>query len=180
MTAALHLPEVEAALAELDAASPVDIDPADVAQWFDTAAALDAYAKRFADAAALIRMECGRAVPAGEQVVSEGRAFKRTASASRRGWDHEALVRAVMDARRVNRSGETVTVHGVEYAPGDVIEDTPAQRLMDVYGCQGYKAKIGALKALEIDPDEYCQTEWTPKGVREIPTEEGAGDGDES
>jgi len=66
-------------------------------------------------------------------------------SPRRTNWDHDALLRLVVDSRIVDKeTGE--------------IEST-LDVLRKVYPLKGYNARTTALRSLNIDPDEFCETE---------------------
>jgi hypothetical protein len=81
------------------------------------------------------------------RIEKKGR-WKRT------GWDHEALLVAVLDSRGVDANGE----------PMD--DETPAEKMASVYGLKGYNASITALAARRIDPGEFCREEFDGYQVR--------------
>jgi hypothetical protein len=67
----------------------------------------------------------------------------------RTNWDHDGLLRYVVDSRVVDEStGEIASTLEV---------------LKKVYPLKGYNARFGALKALGIDPDEFAETEWSDR-----------------
>ncbi len=75
---------------------------------------------------------------------------KRHRKVSRRNWEHDALLRMVVDSRIVD--GET----------GEV--ESEVDTIKNVYGCKGYNASIRELERRGIQVDEYCQVEergWT-------------------
>ena len=86
----------------------------------------------------------GESMPTGKMLLG-GRMRMRYYNKSRRNWDSEALLRTVLDTRVVNE--ETGEIE----ATLDVIRK--------VWGLAGYQARTGALKALGIDPSEFCETE---------------------
>ena len=64
----------------------------------------------------------------------------------RTNWDHDGLLRYVVDSRVVDEStGEIASTLEV---------------LKKVYPLKGYNARFTALKDLGIDPDEFAETEW--------------------
>lgn len=71
------------------------------------------------------------------------------------GWQSDDLVRAVLDSRLVD--AET----------GEVMEETPVDRLRDVWPLAGYQARTGRLKARGIDVDEFAHVEYLPR-MREL------------
>lgn len=74
---------------------------------------------------------------------------KNRVSPRRTNWDHDALLRLVVDSRVVNEeTGEIESALDV---------------LRKVYPLKGYNARVTALRALNIDPDEFCETEWSDR-----------------
>lgn len=82
--------------------------------------------------------------------VSHGCTVERHRVSPRRtNWDHDALLRLVVDSRVVNEeTGEIESALDV---------------LRKVYPLKGYNARTTALRALNIDPDEFCETEWSDR-----------------
>ena len=67
----------------------------------------------------------------------------------RTNWDHDGLLRLVVDSRVLNEeTGEIESVLAV---------------VKKVYPLAGYNARTTALKALNIDVDEYATTEWSDR-----------------
>ena len=94
-----------------------------------------------------------------EQVVGENMSQKketvqgvgtleRHRDVKRRNWQHEDLVRLVLDSDRRVKDSDT----------GEVESDLDVLR--DVFGLRGYNARVTALRARGIDPDELCETEF--------------------
>lgn len=75
---------------------------------------------------------------AGHTVRHKPGSPKRTA------WQSDDLVRAVLDSRRFDPG------------TGALIEETPADKLMHVFGLTGSSAKITALKERGLNADEFC------------------------
>lgn len=72
----------------------------------------------------------------------------------RSGWDHDYLLRAVLDSRRVNT------------ATGEIVDETPVDKVASVYALKGYNASLEAIRARGLDPDEFCRAEpdgWSVK-----------------
>lgn len=127
---------------DLAAWTPPDLDPPDLAR---IAMALRRIAKAHADAAAdvdtLIAKKHGRGtfdVDGAE--VKVGRTARRT------GWDHDALLRAVLDSRLV----DTET--------GEIADETPLDKVRHVWNLGA--PRTTALRDRGIDPDEFATTEW--------------------
>lgn len=59
-------------------------------------------------------------------------------------WDSEALVRAVLDSRRIDL--ETM----------EVLDETPADKLMHVWGMTGSGARLTALKERGLRVGDFC------------------------
>lgn len=79
----------------------------------------------------------------GEKTVRRYRRKPRT-----RNWQSDDLLRRVLDARMVD--AET----------GEV--ETQVERLVAVYACRGYQAKVRELERRGIQPDEFCEIEDVP------------------
>lgn len=79
--------------------------------------------------------------------------LERSRDKSRRNWQHEDLLRVVLDSDRRPKG---------DVADGEVESDLDVLR--DVYGLRGYNAGITKLRGRGIDPDEYAEVEdrgWT-------------------
>lgn len=153
----MEYPELENVIAEAEAAVPNDIEAPEVAMWKDTAEVFRAAAKRLTTAAALIAGMCAEAIPRekGGTVVSEGRVFARTGSPTRKAWKNDDLLRVVKDSRRFNpENGELMTAE---------------ELILFVWNLDA--PRTTALKQLDIDPDEFCETEWPNRDVKEVPAE---------
>lgn len=85
---------------------------------------------------------------AGETVAAAGRTWARTREIRRRNWDMDGLVRAVLDSRLVDR------------ATGEVVEETPVDRIRHVWRLDGHAVRLGALRARGIADDEFCEIEY--------------------
>lgn len=75
----------------------------------------------------------------------DGRKVKRHAYYSRRNWDSDALVSAVMDSRLADPK------------TGELVDESEADRLRHVWPPKGYTASVAALRARNIQPDEFCE-----------------------
>lgn len=64
-------------------------------------------------------------------------------------WDHDALLRYVVDSRVV------------DHETGEI--ESALEVLKRVYPLKGYNARTTELKKLQIDPDEFCRTEWSDR-----------------
>lgn len=85
-----------------------------------------------------------------KRYVAHGCTIERNRVSPRRtNWDHDALLRLVVDSRVVNEeTGE--------------IEST-LDVLRKVYPLKGYNARTTALRDLGINPDEFCETEYSDR-----------------
>lgn len=91
----------------------------------------------------------GEELPEKEWVVEGLGVVSRHYKKNRTEWDKDLLLRDVLDARLVdNRTGE-------------VIGQTPLERVLYVWNLPA--PRTTALKALGLDPDEYCRS--APGGV---------------
>lgn len=98
----------------------------------------------------------------------DGVVWERHRQQRRRNWDSDMLRRMVLDAdRRPLADPDTGEI------PGD------AEVLTKVFGCAGYQARIGALRQLGLDPDEFCQSERTGWRVTRARTGPGKRESDE-
>jgi hypothetical protein len=95
-------------------------------------------------------------ITGGTVVDLGGKRFKRTTERRYVQWQNEDLIRAVLDSRLVNP--ET----------GEVRDETPAEKLADVYGLKGTSARLTALKARQIDPDEFAEAQWGRKKLKDV------------
>ena len=66
----------------------------------------------------------------------------------RSGWDIETLLRDVLDTR-------------VWTDQGDLIEETPAEKILKVWGLAA--PRLTELKVRGLDPDDYCRVRFEPK-----------------
>ena len=80
--------------------------------------------------------------------------LERHRDVSRSNWEHEDLLRVVLDAERRVKDEET----------GEIENDLDV--LSDVFPMRGYNARVTALRARGIDPDEFCETEERGLKVR--------------
>lgn len=82
-------------------------------------------------------------------VLLDGKTLRRHKRRPRtRNWMSDDLLRRVLDARMVDpETGET---------------ETQVERLVAVYGCRGYQAKVRELERRGIQPDEWCEIEDVP------------------
>lgn len=78
----------------------------------------------------------------GGHTVIRHKADKRT------NWQHDDLLRIVMDTRHVNPD------------TGEI--ESPVETLKAVYAVKGYNARLTALKERNIDPDDFSDVEPGP------------------
>jgi hypothetical protein len=90
-----------------------------------------------------------QSMPAKHLTVSGVTVEKHVKPPRRTEWDHDSLLRLVVDSRAVDK--ET----------GEI--ESALEILKRVYPLKGYNARITELKKLSIDPDEFCHTEWTDR-----------------
>lgn len=153
----MNYPQLDEVVKEITDALPTTIEADEVAMWHDTATLLLARAKNLSDAAGIIEAMCAEAVPRekGAVVESGGRTFARTGKANRKEWQTDDLVRVVDDSRVFSPvTGELLTL---------------ADKIRKVWNLGA--PRVTALAELGIDPDEFCTTEWTNRGVKEIVTD---------
>lgn len=81
--------------------------------------------------------------------------FERHTSASRKKWQHDDLRREV-----VKRTERIVTENGE-------IESEAEAQVRTLFECMTPSYwRVGALKALDIDPSEFCETAWGRQTVQ--------------
>lgn len=85
---------------------------------------------------------------------------------SRTGWDHDALISAVV-ARIVDEPSMVWDPTTGEMLPPNAIGANVARRLRDAISFGA--GKVTGLRALGLDPDEYCHEEDAGYGVQ-LPT----------
>jgi hypothetical protein len=86
----------------------------------------------------------GEAMPERRMLLA-GRMRKKHYKTYRRDWQHDDLLRLVVDSRVVDeQTGEIASVLDI---------------LKRVYGLHGYNARVTALRELGIDADEFCTSE---------------------
>lgn len=113
-----------------------------------------------AQTAALARDDLADMIAHGMQGKREtvcGVTLERHAKGPRRtDWDHEGLLRLVVDSRVVDeQTGEIASALDV---------------LKKVYPLKGYNARVTALRDLGIDVDEFCVTESTDRMTLRVHT----------
>ena len=91
----------------------------------------------------------GEELPEKEWTVDGLGTVSRHYKKNRTEWDKDGLLRDVLDARLVD--GKT----------GEIKDQTPLERVLYVWNLPA--PRTTALKALGLDPDEYCRS--TPGGV---------------
>jgi hypothetical protein len=81
--------------------------------------------------------------------------FERRRKADRKQWKHDELrselIRAVRDGRAKNVDAET----------GEILDEDPTEQAFRViFDCARPEWRVRPLKALQIDPDEFCATTY--------------------
>ena len=89
-----------------------------------------------------------------KEVEVDGVVWVRSQPPDRKKFDHEALLSAVLDSRLV--VAET----------GEVVEETPLERVKHVYPLPGYNARRSALKERGINVDQFCTVDWSNRPYR--------------
>lgn len=95
--------------------------------------------------------------------------IERQPSKARKGWDNEAL-RTTTLGRLRTRAAEQARLVDPETGEPAPSWDDAVQSLTEVWNLSGANARITALKALGLDPDEYCtpgKTTWSVRYVRD-------------
>jgi hypothetical protein len=85
----------------------------------------------------------------------DGKRYSRHARLSKRNADNEALLRAVLDSRLVNTD------------TGEVIEETPVDRIKHVYPLSARDARKTALEKRGLDISEFVPAEWVGWSISE-------------
>lgn len=104
---------------------------------------------------------------------------ERRRSKDRTAWDHDSWTR---DARRnVLRRRGVLGAAGVVTKDGEVVEVSLSELLSDVEAIHGKGApRVGAMRDLGLDPDDYCETKSGHPRVNILPlADETEGGNDE-
>jgi hypothetical protein len=83
-----------------------------------------------------------------EPINVEGATIEVKSGSSRKAWDHASLAEDV--AQRIYESSINIDTGEISKTPKEMMAD------MLKYGAVSYW-RVGALKDLNIDPDEYCE-----------------------
>lgn len=95
--------------------------------------------------------------------------IERQASKARKGWDNEAL-RTTTLGRLRTRAVEHARLVDAETGEPAASWDDAVASLSEVWNLSGGNVRVTALKALGVDPDEYCtpgKTTWSVRYVRD-------------
>lgn len=144
--------EVPAEIADdlelLDAVATWDpISAIDKAPTVDAAAALCKQVQAARKALGLAEDELARfindVVPYGAKVVVDGAVFEVKAGSQRQAWEHDDLKRRV--------AGE------IAARLSEVIDDYQVAKVLEAWTAAcGFQWKVTGLRALEIEPDDFC------------------------
>jgi len=93
-----------------------------------------------------LELAVAQRMPEGDHAVPGSAVFRRHGRKDRKTWDADLLYRDVMDARLA------------DLKTGEVTEQTPAERIRFVWNLGA--PRVTALRALGLDPDDYCRSEW--------------------
>lgn len=94
----------------------------------------------------LLELRLAQLVPPKYALPIAGHTVRhKPGSPKRSEWQNEDLLRAVLDSRRFDP------------ATGAMVEETPADKLMHVFGLSGSSAKITALKERGLNANEFCK-----------------------
>lgn len=97
------------------------------------------------DAVGLLEIRLAQLVPPKYALPIAGHTVRhKSGSPKRTEWQSDDLLRAVLDSRRFDPG------------TGELIEETPAEKLMHVFGLSGGSAKITALKERGLKADDFC------------------------
>ena len=83
-----------------------------------------------------------------KSVMVDGVEWVRSQPPDRRAWNHDGLLEAVLDSRLVDSQ------------TGEVVEETPLERVRSVWPLPGYNARLTVLRERGIDPDLYATVSW--------------------
>lgn len=98
------------------------------------------------DVVGLLELRLAQLVPPKYALPIAGHTVRHKPGAPKRSeWNNEDLLRAVLDSRRIDL--ETM----------EVLHETPADKLMHVFGLSGSSARLGALKERGLRPDDFCK-----------------------
>jgi hypothetical protein len=122
---------------------PETIEP-DLVAW----AMLEEANRALSAARTALADKLARALPDKRVTVEGVGTFEMHAGKKRTKWDKEALLSAVLDSRLV----DTET--------GELLDETPVGKVLTVWNLG--VPRTTALKARNIDPDEFCETEPAP------------------
>jgi len=82
--------------------------------------------------------------------------FERRRKADRKSWDHESLRSELLRKVRSLEPQKTM-----DLATGEVFQEDPTEQAFRIiFDCARPEWRVRPLKALEIDPDEFCQTSY--------------------
>jgi hypothetical protein len=82
--------------------------------------------------------------------------FERRRKADRKQWDHESLRSELLRKVRTLEPQKTM-----DLATGEVFQEDPTEQAFRIiFECARPDWRVRPLKALEIDPDEYCSTTY--------------------
>lgn len=123
--------------------------------WLEDLARLRDLARQVGIVADDVESLIAASLPAGRWTEIAGRAWTATRERRRRGWDHDRLLQVVLDSRWVDPD------------TGEIADETPVEKLRAVYGLRGSHARVQALRARGIDPDEFCTVEVGRLRLRE-------------
>lgn len=85
----------------------------------------------------------------GEKSVTvDGVEWVRSMPPKRSGWKSDDLLRAVLDTRLVDER------------TGEVVEETPLDKVKHVYPLAGYQARKTALEARGLDVNDFSEAAW--------------------
>lgn len=146
---------LRAAIIEIEMALPATVEIEDLAYWKEWQDAFRSEAARLISVAELLAQASYEAVPPGRTVtIHSGRSFRRTGKKSRKDWKTDDLLRAVLDSRRFDRG------------TGELVEETPMEKLLTVWNLGA--PRVTALEERGIEPDDFCEVEWSGRNIKEV------------
>jgi len=135
--------EIAQVLDRLDPMPASLSDPAVAVRLYQQAAAIVSAASILRDTLATRAGE----LLGGYKTVVDGKLVVRHRRRTYRNWQSDDLYRAVLDSRKIDKT------------TGEIVDETPLEKIVAVYGTGGYRASRGELRARGIDADEYADVE---------------------
>lgn len=136
-----------AVAADLQLVRSDDVDGADLDALLKAYVLLEDASRLLAQLRTLIRDAAAQAMPDKQVTVPGLGTVVKHGKRDRKTWDGEALLRAVLDSRVVDKD------------TGEVRDETPLDKVLAVWNLG--TPRIKELRDVRgIDPDEFCVSEW--------------------